>query len=78
MTEQKLKTLFESVKTTLRQMTDQRGRDTEYDLYGNPGGYHTRMSKKTVGQPCPACGGEIVKKAYMGGSVYFCPACQKE
>ena len=76
--EQELKTLFDSVKTTLRQMADQNGRDTETDLFGNPGGYRTLMSKNTVGKPCPVCGGAVTKAAYMGGSVYYCPACQKE
>ena len=78
LTEQEIQTLFDSVKTTLQQMADQNGRDTETDLFGNPGGYQTLMSKNTVGKPCPACGGAIVKAAYMGGSVYVCPACQKE
>ena len=75
---QELKTLFQSVKTTLQQMADQGGRDTETDLFGNPGGYHTLMSKNGLGKPCPGCGGSIVKAAYMGGSVYYCPSCQKE
>ena len=78
LTEQETEELFGSVKTTLQQMTDQGGRDTQTDLFGNPGGYQTLMSKNTVGKPCPVCGGIIVKMAYLGGSVYFCPACQKE
>lgn len=78
LTKQELKALFDSVKNTLKQMADQSGRDTETDLFGNPGGYQTLMSKNTVGKPCPVCGGAIVKAAYMGGSVYYCPACQKE
>ena len=27
-------------------------------------------------EPCPACGGAKTKEAYLGGSVYVCPACQ--
>lgn len=61
---------------TLRAMVAAGGRDTEKDLHGNPGGYKTLLSAKTWRQPCPVCGGEIVKQAYLGGSVYFCPACQ--
>ena len=75
---QELETLFDSVKTTLNQMTEQGGRDTETDLFGNPGGYQTLMSKNTAGKPCPVCGGTILKAPYMGGSVYLCPGCQKE
>jgi formamidopyrimidine-DNA glycosylase len=78
LSEQEMETLFNSIKTTLNQMTEQGGRDTETDLFGNPGGYRTRMSKFTAGKPCPECGGTIVKAPYMGGSVYFCPECQKE
>lgn len=69
--------LFASVKSTLRAMTEQGGRDTEKDLFGQPGGYPTRLSKNTVNYPCPSCGGSIQKEAYLGGSVYYCTNCQK-
>jgi formamidopyrimidine-DNA glycosylase len=69
--------LFHSVKSTLMEMTVQGGRDTEKDLFGQPGGYRTRVSQNTVGKPCPVCGGMIVKEPYLGGSVYFCDGCQK-
>jgi formamidopyrimidine-DNA glycosylase len=68
--------LFRAVKEQIQQMTDGGGRDTEMDLDGNPGGYRTIMSRKTVGTPCPSCGQTIAKAAYMGGSVYYCPVCQ--
>ena len=53
------------------------GRDTQTDLYGNDGGYKTILSAKTWKNPCPRCGGTIVKEAYLGGSVYYCSECQK-
>lgn len=68
--------LFSAVKEVLREMVEGGGRDTETDLFGKPGGYRTLMSRSTVGKPCRSCGSLIVKKAYMGGSVYFCPKCQ--
>ena len=68
--------LFESVKATLAEMTAQGGRNTEKDLFGRSGGYKTKLSAKTPGMICPQCGGPVVKQAYMGGSVYFCPECQ--
>jgi formamidopyrimidine-DNA glycosylase len=68
--------LFFSIKNTLACMTEQGGRDTEKDLFGNPGGYTTLLSKNTVGKPCPVCDAEIQKCAYMGGAVYWCPGCQ--
>ena len=69
-------TLFGSVKQTLADMTAQGGRDVEKDLFGKPGGYRTLLSNKTVQFPCPVCGAAIVRQAYLGGNVYFCPVCQ--
>jgi formamidopyrimidine-DNA glycosylase len=69
--------LFNSLKVTLKNMTDLGGRDTEKDFFGNSGGYKTILSKNTVQEPCPGCGDLIVKEAYLGGAVYFCPTCQK-
>jgi formamidopyrimidine-DNA glycosylase len=68
--------LFHSVKDTLSKMTDMDGRDTERDLYGNLGGYETILSKNTIKNPCPNCSDSIVKEAYLGGAVYYCPVCQ--
>jgi formamidopyrimidine-DNA glycosylase len=61
---------------TVSAMVDGGGRDVEKDLFGQPGGYRQILSAKTVEQPCPRCGSSIVRKAYMGGNVYFCPTCQ--
>ena len=68
--------MFDTVKHLLAEMTAQGGRDTERDLHGRPGGYATRMSRHTVGRPCPRCGSTIVKQSYLGGAVYVCPGCQ--
>lgn len=69
--------LFAAVKTVLTEITLQGGRDTERDLFGCPGGYRTILSKNTAGTPCPACAAVIRKEAYLGGSIYYCPQCQK-
>ncbi|MCK5368171.1 MAG: hypothetical protein KAQ62_06445 [Cyclobacteriaceae bacterium] len=71
------KALFNSVKSTLLNMTTKGGRDTEQDIFGYPGGYHTLLCKNTVNKPCPICDSVIQKQAYMGGSIYFCPTCQE-
>jgi formamidopyrimidine-DNA glycosylase len=71
-----VKGLFSAVKETLADMAEKGGRDTESDLLGHPGGYKSILSKNTVNTPCPTCGTAIKKKAYMGGSVYFCESCQ--
>jgi formamidopyrimidine-DNA glycosylase len=70
--------LFDSLKSTLMEMTAKGGRDTETDLFGLPGGYSSILSRNTVGTACPRCGETIVKEAYMGGSIYYCPGCQKK
>jgi formamidopyrimidine-DNA glycosylase len=71
------KELYYSLKVTLKSMTDKGGRDTEKDLFGSFGQYKTILSKNTVNTPCPNCGSTIVKAAYLGGAVYYCPTCQK-
>lgn len=70
--------LYHSVKNTLAEMTAAGGRDTEKDLFGRAGGYITRLSKNTVGKPCPVCGSIIQKAPYMGGAVYWCDGCQEK
>jgi len=77
LSEDELKGLYNSVKVTLKDMAVQGGRDTEKDLFGNAGGYKTILSKNTVNEPCPKCSTEIRKEAYLGGSIYYCPCCQK-
>ncbi|MCC8115781.1 MAG: endonuclease VIII [Planctomycetes bacterium] len=68
--------LYKTVTSVLKDMTAKGGRDTEKDLYGQPGGYRTILSAKTLGNPCPGCGGVVERQAYLGGNVYFCPTCQ--
>ena len=69
-------TLFKSIKNTLAEMVENGGRDTEKDIYGIAGGYKTKLSRNTLGLPCPACDMPIEKASYMGGTVYFCSECQ--
>lgn len=68
--------LLLSIKQTLAGMTRLGGRNTEKDLFGNPGGYQTVMCAANHGKPCPRCGTPIIKEAYLGGSVYTCGKCQ--
>lgn len=70
-------TLFQSLKSTLKAMTEGGGRDTETDFKGNKGRYKTILSRNSYTLPCPRCGNDIIKEAYMGGSVYYCRNCQK-
>lgn len=77
LSDKKKESLFNSLKNTLQEMTLKGGRDTQTDLYGNNGGYQTILSAKTWKRGCPCCGSTIIKEAYLGGSVYYCPECQK-
>ena len=76
-TSEEMHNLYMSIKGTIQEMYDKGGRDTDKDLFGNPGGYQTQMSKLTKDLPCEVCGSIIKKESYMGGSIYFCPGCQK-
>lgn len=76
--EDDIKKLYYTIKKVLKEMIENGGRDTEKDLFGNPGRYITYMSKNTYGEPCTKCGYQICKQSFLGGTVYFCEHCQKE
>ncbi|MBM3493748.1 MAG: hypothetical protein FJX72_05420 [Armatimonadetes bacterium] len=61
---------------TIREAAELRGRDTERDLYGQPGGYVVFVDKRASGHPCRRCGGEIVGIKLLGGTSYYCLGCQ--
>ncbi len=69
--------MFLAVKQVLTEMSEQGGRATEKDLFGQPGGHQTVMSRLTFGTPCPECGSIIKRLDYRGGTVYVCEGCQK-
>lgn len=73
--EEDCRRLYDTTVRLLQEMKDAGGRDTEKDLFGETGGYVTKLSRKNIGY-CPHCGGPVTKTAYLGGSVYFCSACQ--
>ena len=68
--------LYDAIVNTLTQMVEQGGRYEERDLYGNRGGYVRLLDSKTKGTPCAVCGTTIEKAQYLGGAIYYCPACQ--
>jgi formamidopyrimidine-DNA glycosylase len=77
LTEAEFEAMFNAVKQTLKQMAELGGRDTEKDLFNKPGGYITKLSKKTLDKPCTVCGSNLVRESYLGGNIYFCPGCQR-
>jgi len=78
LTETEKKVLFDSIIGTLTEMASKGGRDTERDLFGCFGGYKIKAGRNTVDKPCRKCGSNIINEAYMGGSIYYCPECQKK
>ncbi len=70
--------LYNSIIITLGDMANKGGRDSQKDIYGQKGGYKCIMGRNTVGKECPRCGAIIEKQSYMGGSIYFCPECQRK
>jgi len=52
-------TLYHATVSTLIEMRDGGGRDTEKDLFGKEGGYCTILSSKTLAYPCRVCGSGV-------------------
>jgi formamidopyrimidine-DNA glycosylase len=70
------KRLYDAIRKTVLKVVSLGGRSDEVDLFGKPGGYERKLSKDTVGKPCPKCGTIIEKMQYLGGACYYCPHCQ--
>lgn len=68
--------MYNAIKKVFPQVIKNGGLDTQKDLFGNIGGYITKVSRNTLGNPCSRCGGIIAKEAFLGGAVYYCPKCQ--
>jgi formamidopyrimidine-DNA glycosylase len=68
--------LFAAIRDTVREVTEQGGRNDEFNLFGKPGGYVRIMDSNAAGNPCPECGHTVEKMQYLGGACYFCPKCQ--
>jgi formamidopyrimidine-DNA glycosylase len=71
------KTLYRVTVETLRAAVEAGGRESELDLFGQPGKYSKILDSTSAGKPCPNCGTPIEKIQFMGGASYFCPSCQK-
>ncbi len=69
--------LHAGIRETMAEAIRLGGRDTERDLFGNPGGYRPILDKRAAGKPCLKCGAAIEAIKLMGGSCYYCPECQR-
>ena len=68
--------LYDAINFTVADAIELGGRYDEVDLYGQKGGYIRLMDSKSAKTPCPNCGAEIQKIAYLGGACYLCSQCQ--
>jgi len=66
--------LYKSLVQKTKIIFEHGGRDNTTDLFGRCGGYKVMMSNTQT--HCPTCHSELVKKAYLGGKVIYCPNCQ--
>jgi len=69
------KNIFKALVQKTKTYFEHGGRDNTTDLFGRNGGYKVMMS--TSNTLCPSCNTELIKKAYLGGKVIYCPKCQK-
>jgi formamidopyrimidine-DNA glycosylase len=74
--ERAIRDVFTAVKSVLAAVTDEGGRGTERDLFWQPGGYRTILSRNTVGTPWPICDNRIDRRCCLGGSIHYCAGCQ--
>jgi formamidopyrimidine-DNA glycosylase len=74
LSETEKKNLFQSLIQKTKVIFEHGGRDSTTDLFGRCGGYKVMMSNAQI--QCPTCHSELVKKAYLGGKVIYCPNCQ--
>lgn len=53
--------------------------DAQYVNVNGQAGYfaHSLNAYGRTGQPCPRCGGEIRRDAFMNRSSHYCPKCQR-
>lgn len=68
--------LRDGIPRVLGEMTRSGGRNTEKDLFDQPGGYPVKMGRSALASGCPVCGGPVTKETYLGGAIYVCTACQ--
>lgn len=73
---EEVKALYESIKTTVKDVINKNGRNDEYDFYGELGKYERILDSKSIERGCPECKAKIEKIQYLGGTSYYCSKCQ--
>ncbi len=67
--------LYMSFLSTLKIMITQGGRNNVSHFENDFGHYDVLMQSNR--DRCPVCSATLVKEAYLGGKVIYCPQCQK-
>ena len=67
--------IYHAMQSVLTNACEKGGRVSEFDLFGQRGGYIAMAERKHIGENCPVCGG-ILGKVTVGGVTAFCPECQ--
>ncbi|WP_047864185.1 bifunctional DNA-formamidopyrimidine glycosylase/DNA-(apurinic or apyrimidinic site) lyase [Rubrobacter aplysinae] len=79
LTPRETETLHAAILDILGRAIEARGTtfDSYHDAFGETGKYqHQLRVFDREGDPCPACGAEIVKLKVAGRGTHVCPACQ--
>lgn len=76
LSEDKRRSLYDTIKTVIKERIRLDGKNQFVDLYGKQGRYTPAMGPNMNGKNCPICRASIEKLSLGGGQVYFCPKCQ--
>lgn len=68
--------LFTSMQSVMKEALTNGGRDSELNLYGEPGKYTPILDKRMKEKSCPLCGKIIEKQHVDGSTAYVCTNCQ--
>lgn len=78
---QAVRRLLDEVRLVLEKALAEGGTsfDAQYVNVNGQAGYfaHSLNAYGRTGQPCPRCGGEIRRDAFMNRSSHYCPKCQR-
>jgi formamidopyrimidine-DNA glycosylase len=78
LSDDEVEALWEGIQKGLKPSLRKRGAFYERDLHGRKGGFKFEdiLVGYREGQPCPVCGGKIVKIKTGSTSSFICPKCQ--
>ena len=78
LSDEEVEALWKGIRKGLQPALRKRGAFYESDLYGKKGGFKFKdiVVGYREGEPCPLCGGKIVKIKTGSTSSFICPKCQ--